>query len=82
MVFGAGEFEDTIAGNSTWATGDWNGDGDFNSSDFVAAFAAGGYEMGKRPSVAAVPEPTSIITLIIGMMVVGLCRRTRKRQAE
>jgi hypothetical protein len=44
QVFAAGQYEDSITGNSTWATGDWNGDGEFNSSDLVTAFQWGGYE--------------------------------------
>ncbi len=56
VVFQADEYFDSIAGNSTWATGDWNGDGDFNSGDLVAAFKDNGYEKGPRPAMA-VPEP-------------------------
>jgi hypothetical protein len=74
VVFTANQYEDTIAGNSTWATGDWNGDGDFNSSDFVAAFTSGGYEKG--PRTAAVPEPTS--TLLIAIGALGLFHLRRK----
>ena len=74
-VFTAGQYEDAVAGNSTWATGDWNGDGDFNSSDFVTAFSAGGYEIGPRAAVSAVPEPSSIVLLLIGMS--ALVRRRR-----
>ena len=44
QVFQAGEYEDDIPGNSTWAEGDWDRDGDFTSSDMVAAFASGKYE--------------------------------------
>jgi hypothetical protein len=33
-----------------WEEGDWNGDGDFDSGDLVAAFQEGLYE---RPSRAA-----------------------------
>ncbi|MFC1757984.1 hypothetical protein ACFL2H_04355 [Planctomycetota bacterium] len=43
LVFGAAEYEDAIANNSTWAEGDWNFDGEFDSGDLVAAFADGGY---------------------------------------
>ncbi len=39
----AGQYEDATPGNSTWETGDWNGDGDFDTSDLVAAFQAGNY---------------------------------------
>ncbi len=38
-----GEYEDRFGGNSTWQEGDWNGDGDFDSSDLVLAFRSGGY---------------------------------------
>lgn len=42
-IFQAGQFEDAIAGNSTWSQGDWDGDGDFTTSDLVFAFQMGGY---------------------------------------
>jgi hypothetical protein len=41
--FQAGEYEDGIAGNSTFEEGDWNRDGDFNSADLVLAFQKGNY---------------------------------------
>ena len=37
-VFRRGEYEDGIAGNSTFEDGDWNGDDDFDSSDLVFVF--------------------------------------------
>ena len=43
QVFRAGEYEDAIPKNSGWADGDWDGDGDFTTSDLVAAFQSGGY---------------------------------------
>ena len=55
-VFSFGQYEDAMAGNSTWLTGDWNADGEFNSGDFVAAFEQGGYELGPKPLGVAVPE--------------------------
>jgi hypothetical protein len=73
-VFGIGEYEDATNGNSIWAEGDWNGDGDFNSSDFVAAFQDGGYELGPRPAVAVVPEPTTLLLLLVGGMPLILRR--------
>ena len=42
-VFSAGEYEDSFDGNSTWAEGDWNGDGDFDRYDVVFALQAGNY---------------------------------------
>ena len=58
-LFSSGEYEDGVPMNSTWTTGDWNGDGDFGTGDLSFAFQRGGYEQGPRASVAAVPEPTS-----------------------
>ena len=42
-VFTAGEYEDGVAGNSTWSEGDWNCDGEFNTRDLVQAFTQGDY---------------------------------------
>lgn len=76
VVFTAGEYEDDVDGNSGWASGDWNGDKDFNSTDFVSAFSAGGYEAGPRAAaVAAVPEPSSVVLLIMGLLL-GWRRRS------
>ena len=35
QAFQAGEYEDALPGNSTFAEGDWNGDHEFESSDMV-----------------------------------------------
>lgn len=42
-VFVAGEYEDQVDANSTWAEGDWNCDREFDTRDLVAAFQAGAY---------------------------------------
>jgi hypothetical protein len=44
LVFQAGEYEDGIAGNSTFEEGDWNGDGDVTTSDLVFVFQAGAFD--------------------------------------
>ena len=72
VVFTAGTYETGAAAG--WAQGDWDGDGQFTSGDFVAAFVGGGYEVGPRPggpnaAVAAVPEPSSLILLGIGLLL-------------
>lgn len=67
-VFKAGQFEDTVVRNSDWATGDWNGDLEFDTSDLVFAFQDGGYENGPRNSVHPVPEPSSSMFLILGLI--------------
>lgn len=58
-VFAAGEYEDEVAGNSTFEEGDWNGDGDFTSRDLVLAFQAGTYV----DLVVGVDDPMSIFSL-------------------
>ena len=55
VVLQAGEFEDSIEGNSTFAEGDWDGDGDFTSEDLVLALTLGGY----RAAPVAASKPVS-----------------------
>ncbi len=43
-ILQAGEFNDGVVGNSTWADGDWNCDGEFDSGDLLFAFQWGAYE--------------------------------------
>ena len=76
-VFQAGEYEDDIVGNSTWSTGDWNADGEFTTGDLVIAFQDGGYEQGPRAEVSSVPEPSSVILLLLGAC--GFLRRRTVR---
>ncbi len=45
QVFQRGEYEDTVAGNSTWIDGDWNQDGECDSNDLVLAFQQGTYQI-------------------------------------
>jgi hypothetical protein len=77
QVFQRGEYEDATSGNSTWEDGDWNGDGDFNSGDFVTAFQGGGFEVGPRAAaaVAAVPEPNTIALLLLAIPIAARIRR-------
>ena len=58
QVFQAGEYEDDIAGNSTWEEGDWNGDGDCDSNDLVLAFQTGLYEV--KSQVAGNPLAATV----------------------
>ena len=74
-IFGAAKYETGEA--ATWAEGDWNGDGAFNSSDFVAAFSGGGYEKGPRDGgLQVVPEPSSVV-LLVGLAGLLTLRRRR-----
>lgn len=43
-LFQLGEYEDSLAGNSSKATGDFDGNGEFETSDLVLAFQQGTYE--------------------------------------
>jgi hypothetical protein len=43
-----GEYEDQFDSNSGWADGDWDGDGDFTTSDLVAVFQTGAYVAAAR----------------------------------
>ena len=70
QVFAAGEYEDTITDNSTWADGDWNADSEFDSGDLVEAFASGGFESGPRTALrsAPVPEPSSFTLVMLSLL--------------
>ena len=74
-VLEAGEYEDRIALDSTWATGNWNADLEFTSADLVVALADGGYERGPRAAVSSVPEPSSGLLVLLGTL--GVLRRRR-----
>ncbi len=60
-VFQAGEYEDDRVGNSSWRTGDWNGDTEFNVDDLVGAFQRGGFELppATLPRVVEVSPPAN-----------------------
>ena len=50
-----------------WAAGDWNADLIFDSNDFITAFVDGGYGIGPRKDVAAVPEPDVWLLTVMGL---------------
>ena len=80
QVFVGGKYE--TGADATWGEGDWNADLKFSSGDMVAAFVAGGYEQGLRPTpaVSSVPEPGSVVLLLLGTMgLAGLTRRVHDR---
>ena len=77
-VFQAGEYEDDTAENSSWAEGDWNGDGEFASSDLILAFQAGQYEA--EAAVVAVPEPSAMVLLLLGLIALSRSRAQHPAQ--
>ena len=75
QVFVKGKYE--TGETAGWEEGDWNGDQQlFTSGDMVAAFVDGGYEQGQRPVVAvgAVPEPSCLLLLSLGLLAIALRR--------
>lgn len=59
-VFQFGVYEDGIANNADWLSGDWNNDQEFTSSDFVVALSTGRFEMPPpfgHTTAKTVPEP-------------------------
>ena len=54
-VFAAGEYEDGVAGNSTFREGDWNCSGDFDTNDLVFVFTQGTFD-----PLAAVAAPSGV----------------------
>ena len=74
-VFQIGEYEDAVQGNSGWADGDWDGDAEFTTGDFVTAFQDGGFELGP-PLAQAVPEPSGILLISMGLFASRFMRHT------
>ena len=69
----AGAYERDV--DATWSSGDFDGSGRFDSSDLILALSDGGYEAGPRAAVNAVPEPSTMVLLGLGML--ALRRFTR-----
>jgi hypothetical protein len=73
LALSSGEYEDGIASNSIWESGDWNGDGDFTSADLIEAISDGGYDAGPRPmGPAAVPEPSAALSMTMGLLLLAM----------
>ncbi len=78
QVLQAGQYEDLVEGNSTWATGDWNADLDFDTGDLVYALQSGGYELGPRQAVRAVAEPAASGLILMGISCILLFARRHR----
>lgn len=63
-AFIAGKYELDI--NADWTEGDWSNDRRFDSNDFVFALTHGAYG---DTAVAAVPEPSTLWLLAIGLLL-------------
>lgn len=72
----------TTGETATWAEGDFDGDQDFDSDDLIEALAGGGYDMGPREDVNAVPEPTSLTTMATGLLMIASVLRVSRKPVE
>ena len=78
-AFVSGKYETGDAAG--WIDGDWDGDLLFTTGDLVTAFQTGKYEQGPRGAAPAVPEPSSLVMLLIGV-VAFLRRRSSSRHPD
>ncbi|MDG2383075.1 MAG: PEP-CTERM sorting domain-containing protein [Pirellulaceae bacterium] len=76
-VFSFAKYETGEA--ATWKQGDWDGDQTFDSGDLVTAFGNAGYNAGERPGgpnpAVAIPEPSSLVLLLIGLIALTRNRK-------
>ncbi len=77
-VLEVGEYEDELALNSSWNSGDWDGDKDFAASDFIYVFERGGYNAGPRERGEVVPEPSSGLIMLLGVFLAVEFRAQRR----
>lgn len=87
IVMQAGEYEDSVRGNSTWAEGDWNGDGDFSAYDLIEALQTGRYQsappaIAAANSVARFATPTHTHAVDQALAVDALIHAARLRRVE
>ena len=75
-VFTTNEYEDAISENSTWESGDWNGDREFNSRDFLIAFQHRGFN--PTANVLAVPEPATGFMSLMFLVTAALWLRSAR----
>ncbi len=74
-VLEAGKYESQQA--AVWETGDWTGNGFFDTNDFVTALIAGCYEQGPVRRPVAVPELSSAFLAGFGLLGLVIWRRQR-----
>jgi hypothetical protein len=65
QILAAGEYEDNVPDNSTWAEGDWNCDGDFTTQDLVLALQEGGYVAAAGPAAVHGLSPSADIAAAV-----------------
>ena len=79
QIMQSGKYEDPITGNSAWTDGDFNGDGETSTSDFVLAFMDGAY-VAEAIIANSVPEPTTSPWLLITICLPWLRSRDASRK--
>lgn len=79
-VFEAGVYEDDVLFNGTWSNGDWNGDLEFDTSDFVYLLERGTFV--DAATAATVPEPAAPLKLVAAILMIVTARcRSRLRSS-
>ena len=79
VVFRANVYEDETAGNAIWATGDWNGDGDFSTILYPLFWRVLVNKDRNRPS-SSVPEPTTVSLAVFAILSAYCIAPLRKRR--
>ena len=64
--------EDSYLNLATWNQGDFNFDGIFNQRDIVAMLQGGHYLERSYAALAPVPEPSTLLLGIIGLLLLGV----------
>ncbi|MCA9172072.1 MAG: trypsin-like serine protease, partial [Planctomycetales bacterium] len=87
QVFQAGQYEDGLLANSTWATGDWNGDREFDTRDFIFALQHSPFDTSSGAATLAtartvahsaqVPEPSGLVIFLSALALSLDFRRER-----
>lgn len=74
LAFSQGTYNDNRVANSSWSSGDWDADGEFDSADLIVAFQDGGYGMGSRLAAVSVtvPEPAGLTWLAVSLLSLGV----------
>ena len=62
-----------VGGGATWEMGDFNGDGKVDGSDVT--ILAGNWQYGVTTANASVPEPSTLIMLVLGMIAALVLRK-------
>ena len=72
QVMAAGRYKN--GSRVSWSNGDWNADGVFDQLDLVVANQAGMYGVQSAREMSPLPEPSTMVLVLIGMMMLMTVR--------